>query len=249
MEKLKNWNPSSWDSRANYMGTNDYDEYFVVYCKTRDSNSILCESNWEILCKELHAEENNGVEIVRFGHWACGHYDLLLVSPDSKELSRAEEFYHALENYPVLSDDHYSNKMFEAESEAFNNIESDFRYDLENKFVVDTDNGCDLSDVPLDVLWEYFDTCCKDSNTNWEDSDNGLCISLNFVVKAATLEGMIRSLLGIKIHSELLKNLSHKFLHEMTHFGIGVTDLEGNRFEIPDFIVVQHNPNQLTLLK
>jgi len=252
MTQLKNWNPSNWDSRSNYMGTKEFDEYYVVYCKTRDSNSILCDSNWEILCKELHAEENNGVEIVRFGHWACGHYDLLLVSPDSKMLNKAQEFCDSLESYPILNEDHYSNLMAEKEADTFADCyESDFRSYIESfgmDTIIESDSELiDASDVSFEELWTYFDTCMRDANCNWEDSDNGLYCHFDLIAEKITIQGILRSLSNIRVDKRLLDTLPHWLYHEMITHGIGVMTLDNELYQVPDFISVQHNKNQLKL--
>lgn len=247
METYSEFRPTQFDRHISI----DSKEHWLVLPtgRNRDSN-ILTESNFELALQMLGGESDT-VDVHRFGRWAHGWFEIIIVDPESPQAKIAEDIERSLEDYPVLSDDHYSNKMIEAQADSFAEIESNFRCDLEGKFRVETEysfeDGCDLSDVPFDDLWDYFDTCAKDANTDWEDSDNGLTIHLDFLVEKATLQGMIRALPNIKVHRTLLEALPHKFMHEMVHFGINVHDLNGDLFEIPDFIAVQYNVNQLTI--
>ena len=251
LPKLKDWAPTGFDSRANYMGTLDYDEYHVVYCKTRDHGAVLTQSNWDLLCEKLHAESDNGCEVLRFGHWGCGHYDLLIVSPDSPVLQLAQEIADSLESYPILCERHYSDMMCEAQTEAFRSIESDFMVELERKFQFETEDsfedGCDLADVSTEDLHNYFDMCARESNTDWNDSDNGLEINLDRIVACATLQGMIKHLPGMKLHSGIWATLDHAVLHEIASAHVVVKDLYDNILEVPEFIAVHHDKRQVKI--
>lgn len=113
-------NPSGFDSRANYSGT-DPDEFahlLVVLTRNRDSD-CLSESNWEVALKELGGEENEHVEIHRFGHWACGWWEALVVKEGTEQHRIAQEINSALSDYPVLDDEHFSQKEMEHANEIW----------------------------------------------------------------------------------------------------------------------------------
>ena len=106
--------PSGFDSLANYSGT-DPDEFaqlLVVLTRSRDSD-CLTESNFEVALEELGGEENENVEIHRFGHWACGWWEALVVKEGTDQHRIAQEIDSALSDYPVLDDEHFSQKEME----------------------------------------------------------------------------------------------------------------------------------------
>jgi len=115
-------NPSGFDSMSNYMGDEPDDNWFVVLTRSRDSDT-LTESNWECALKELGGEGDD-VEILRYGHWGCGWWEVLAVRGETDAAKMGQEIVDALSDYPVLDEQHHS----ELESEEANRIwESCFR--------------------------------------------------------------------------------------------------------------------------
>ena len=238
MERLKDWDPSSCDSKSNYMGDRSHFHWYVFpLCKTRDSD-LLTESNWECITKELQADKVPGCEIHRFGHWACGYYEIILIHPWHKSLlDKAYDIERALYNYPVFSDDHYSQLQWDNQAEQWESwVRRDFTCEIENTYDVD------LIDVPDSELWCYFDYCADKANTYWEDEgSSGMYISVTHVAEKVTLEDMILKLPDIKVSTELLTELPHSFYHLMAQHGIKVKTLDDTLFEVPDFIAVQYD--------
>ncbi len=109
-QHLDRWSPKGptpFDSAANYGSHTDEDltRSYVAIGQNRDSDA-LTRSNFQVISTEL---EELGAEIHRFGHWACGWYELVLVhETNEKALRRADEWAAALEDYPVACDDHFS---------------------------------------------------------------------------------------------------------------------------------------------
>ena len=59
------------------------------------------------------AENKDGcadVEVHRFGHWACGWFEIVLIRPDSDAHIKALEIQSKLEDYPILSENDFSNE-------------------------------------------------------------------------------------------------------------------------------------------
>jgi hypothetical protein len=52
--------------------------------------------------------DGESYEIHRFGHWACGWFEVILVKPGTKVALLAEDFEARLQDYPILSDEHFS---------------------------------------------------------------------------------------------------------------------------------------------
>jgi len=66
--------------------------------------------------------ESEDVQIHRFGHWANGWFEIVLVNPDKPELVKlAQELEDSLENYPVLDENDFSEREHEAANETWKN--------------------------------------------------------------------------------------------------------------------------------
>lgn len=245
LPKLKDWNPTSWDSRSNYMGTNDYDEWFVVPCiLTRDA-CLIEESNWHIACERLRADKKPTVQIVRFGHWACGHYELILIDPcDHDSIVMAESMADDLKAYPILSEDHYSQLQQDAISKA---MHDDYLPDFRSK--IELDYPVQLDDVTEGDLWAYFDECASKANVYFEDHDSsGMWIDLSAIVSEVDLVSLIKQLPGLLVDRSALDALPHAVMHDFCYYGVGVKTLEGELWTAPDFIAVQYDKRQVKLI-
>ena len=112
-EHLEQWDhPTGFDSDRNFDGDSNHlrDHYFLAPVSTSRDADILTRSNWEIVTNEiLKVAKHEDTEICRFGHWACGWYEQMLIhKSDTEALKVAEEWCCALADYPVASDEHYS---------------------------------------------------------------------------------------------------------------------------------------------
>jgi hypothetical protein len=105
---------------AEYFGLssdlNDRLDWIVLLCRSRDA-SLLDESNFASAVESLGGESET-LEIVRFGHWAVGWIEHILLHPS--RLSEAEEIECALEDYPVLDDSDFSEREQESVMPAWN---------------------------------------------------------------------------------------------------------------------------------
>ena len=77
IEVYKNWAPDSFAVKGLNALENNISEHKVLFFKTRDSN-LLEESNFQQITEIL----GNYAEIYRFNHWACGYFELILISPN-----------------------------------------------------------------------------------------------------------------------------------------------------------------------
>lgn len=101
-------NPSGFDSRANYCGDIPDDKLLVLVTRNRDSD-LLTESNFECALKRLGGESDN-VQVIRFGHWACGWWEALCVVEGSTKETLAQKMYKSIKDYPVLDENDYSER-------------------------------------------------------------------------------------------------------------------------------------------
>lgn len=104
----------AWKLPSNYIGET-FDGYCVVIGKHRDSDT-LSVSNFEVakdmLERVLSAQPDADQDDLRFecaSHWAVGYVETILVKATNIELvCEAASIRKALDNYPVLDDNHFA---------------------------------------------------------------------------------------------------------------------------------------------
>ena len=108
--------PTQFDRRiGTFAKAQSHANWFIVISQNRDSKA-LDVSNFECATDMLKVYGESAYAIHRFGHWACGWYEVLIVNPDDKEACKdADNILRSLEGYPVLDDEHYSAKQCELE--------------------------------------------------------------------------------------------------------------------------------------
>lgn len=148
-EYLEKWTPPE-----SYHGLSPVGDYFI-YSINRDC-SILEFSNWETI-KETIGGEN--FYIFSAEHWACGWVEYLLIShnADYEIIKKCEEIIRALSDYPVLSEEKYSEKQGEAIEKYWDNAGTSERVEL-----------CQQSDCSIFSAREEYCPCsvydyCRDS--------------------------------------------------------------------------------------
>jgi hypothetical protein len=115
-KRLERWDhPTGFDSNANFIGYKPTG--YVIYSRNRDS-SILEETNFAAILKDLGGE-GDLVRVVRHGHWACGWIEYITVDDTAPAslLDQCVDIVRALSDYPVYSDDLYSEAQWEAIAE------------------------------------------------------------------------------------------------------------------------------------
>lgn len=126
-----------WTTPDSYYGFDPVGDY-VLYSRHRDS-SLLTESNWESIQKELentikelpkpdtrYKKTYYGVDeelpsdwmyIWSASHWAVGWVEYLMIRKDAPQelVEKADEIYHFLKDqYPIWDEDDYDCKQDEA---------------------------------------------------------------------------------------------------------------------------------------
>lgn len=122
MRRYADWAPTGCDTRG--LALPERQDWLVAPVGTNRDADRLTRSNWAVVTVDLEAqpatrEDEPDVEIHRFGHWACGWFEVALVRPDSPAARCAEEWESALADYPVASDDHHSALEYEETAEAW----------------------------------------------------------------------------------------------------------------------------------
>lgn len=169
LQKYKDYAPTGFDIKGMPIRDSevDMDEWLVGPCGQNRDSDALVRANFDSF-KEAMTEadpEGNDYFICSFGHWACGWFEIVLVKPDTKAHLVAQECAAALENYPVLDDQKFSEYEDEECHESWNNWQRrDITNELTKKFEL-SDRAenllIDFDDELLDVLMTSFfrDTC------------------------------------------------------------------------------------------
>jgi hypothetical protein len=113
MQTYSNYKPSAFDTAG--LGLSDRQDWLVAYGRNRDSD-LLTQSNWDAFCKAMAEADAEGddYETHTFNHWACRWVEILLVRPDSLCAEVAEEMQRQMDNYPVLNEEDFSEREWDA---------------------------------------------------------------------------------------------------------------------------------------
>jgi hypothetical protein len=106
----------------------------TVYTSNRDSG-LLDQSNAEAIEKTLEPYlDNRTARSISHNHWACGHvdgYEILVYDKDGAITPAFREWWDickSLEDYPVLDEEDYSSKEFDATCENIEEAISSFAF-------------------------------------------------------------------------------------------------------------------------
>jgi len=108
-----------------YYILDDRQDWLVLpVSQTRDSGE-LDQSNFA-QALELLGGESETVEVHRFGHWGSGWFEIIIVRPYSKAHPLALIIEERLADYPVLNEEDYSQREFDAASEFWQGKTPDY---------------------------------------------------------------------------------------------------------------------------
>lgn len=115
MKRYRDWSPTAYD-RAGLNGDREgIADWWVVLLRDRDSHCLV-ESNFAVALDRLGGESES-VEVHRFGHWACGWFELLLVSPDREADARA--IVEQIVEHLILDEGDHSRRELDAAAETW----------------------------------------------------------------------------------------------------------------------------------
>lgn len=183
-KEYRNFKPTAFDHHYNIENRENW--LLVPVSQNRDSDTLE-KCNFESALKILGGESET-VEVHRFGHWGPGWFEIILVDPS--RLNDVEEIESALESYPVLDEEAYSEAEFEAERESFDSwIESDLYRTLPDS-LQDYLDGLSSDETPN--TWSIYQAAKDQTNTYWE------CDSINIKRIATTYCELLKAELNIK---------------------------------------------------
>jgi hypothetical protein len=109
MQTYGKFSPTSCDTAG--LGCEDQQDWLVAPVGLNRDSDALGRSNWRVVVKDIQSHDNGDQDdtaVHRFGHWACGWFELLLVRPDTAAAKCAEGWEGALADYPVADDEDLS---------------------------------------------------------------------------------------------------------------------------------------------
>jgi hypothetical protein len=112
METYSEFRPTGFDS-AGLAGERHGISAFKVFLGQNRDSDCLTRSNFRSALQALGGESDT-VQVHRFGHWACGWYELILIDPaDESAMAIAEDIECGLADYPIVSEEDYSSLEYE----------------------------------------------------------------------------------------------------------------------------------------
>lgn len=117
MQTYKEFAPTQFDIKG--LSLKDKQNWLVAPVGQNRDSEIFELSNFRVAKRqfeEIDADEESH-EVHRFGHWACGWFEIILINPDSQCAEIAERMEAALADYPVLDDEDFSELEYEMEYE------------------------------------------------------------------------------------------------------------------------------------
>ena len=117
--KYKDWKPTDMDKHIKVDGRGDW-EVLSFVSRNRDSKP-LDQTNFEFTQNALTGvqEEGENWEIMRFKHWACGWFEIIVYDPECKEVTeKVEDIEEMYRNHIVLDEERYMQIIQENEIES-----------------------------------------------------------------------------------------------------------------------------------
>ena len=160
MKTYREFRPSPHDVKG--LNLPDRQDWFVAPVGTNRDADSLTRSNWAVVTADLQAQDREcdpdgapDVEIHGFNHWACGWFEVALVRPDSPAFYTAERWEKRLDEYPVASEDHWSDLQTREAFEYWAGMGRSERARVLKRFGADPRaNGGGIPDN--DRVWEYL---------------------------------------------------------------------------------------------
>lgn len=152
------------DGWSNYSGPEPEIADWIIVCSQGRDSEMMQASNFDCALEQLGGQSDH-VKIERFGHWACGWFELLCVNPKSKRKSKiAYDILKALDNYPVLDESDYYERETEYQTAFAESAKNDLAESLSKHFSVK--NTRELKALALELNTEcqryYGNDSCVD---------------------------------------------------------------------------------------
>lgn len=103
MIQYKDWAPITFDMTG--LSISAQQEWFVAPVSRTRNGGLVEQANWgAFLDALLPSDEGDDYEIHRFGHWACGWFEIMLLKRGTTAYEIGRKAEMKLADYPVLDD-------------------------------------------------------------------------------------------------------------------------------------------------
>jgi hypothetical protein len=142
LPKYQNWSPTGFDPKG--LNCNDQQDWLVAPVSINRDSGPLEQSNWEYVIADLERDHaDTDWEINRFGHWACGWFEIILLRPGTSAADYATEIADDLQDYCVLDESDFCEKEHECCEEAYElDVRDDFLKAIHKLLPNDGDFSC-----------------------------------------------------------------------------------------------------------
>lgn len=182
MQTYADYSPTSVDRPGAFLEP-DHAAWLVVPVGRNRDSLAMAESNFQAAV-DLLGGEGEDVEIHRFGHWAVGWCEVLIVRPDTDAARKAVEIEERLAGYAILDDNDLSAREAEAFDESWKSWGADeFVSSLVKKFGLGDEDADLLEGADKENLREFF----QDLNPSGDHTEDGEPV-IRRSVDQATLE-------------------------------------------------------------
>jgi len=152
---LKKW------TLPEYYAGEVWPNYYVFLGQNRDSD-CLTRSNFQSGLEAIGGESET-VIVVRERHWAVGWVEWIAIHQDDEEaLKKADEIAAALENYPIVDEEHYYQLESEEADETWANCYNEkerIEYIRNHRDQFNFDSFADMRDC---IKGKYFKRYASD---------------------------------------------------------------------------------------
>jgi len=156
MKTYSEFRPSQFDTKG--LGLEDRQDWLVASVAQNRDSDVLTRCNFAVARDMLitaSGDDESDVEVHRFGHWANGWFEIILVRPGSAAAGAAEEIEAALADYPVLDENKFSDMCQEEANEIWKQFRLKDRITYYEKHQSDFEFRC-FSDMLGCMRGKYF---------------------------------------------------------------------------------------------
>jgi hypothetical protein len=142
LPKYQNWSPTGFDPKG--LNCDDQQDWLVAPVSINRDSGPLEQSNWEYVIADLERDHaDTDWEINRFGHWACGWFEIILLRPGTSAADYATEIADDLQDYCILDESDFCEKEHECCEEAYElDVRDDFLKAIHKLLPNDGDFSC-----------------------------------------------------------------------------------------------------------
>lgn len=122
LKSYREFSPSGMDRKG--LGLPDKQNWLVSGISINRDSDLLSESNWETQERILAQLDPEGLDhsVERFGHWACGWFEIMIARPGSNAAGKLDELTDTVRECCVLDSSDYSEKKMEAIQSYWNQM-------------------------------------------------------------------------------------------------------------------------------